>query len=257
MSKEIYILTSQVHFGSLKTSVAKGTKIVVDRKSKAVEINGVKRDNIADIDLGIKAGYLVPFVEGKTVVDTKVRISPKAQEKRNKKMEVQQSDEDVMPRDIDISDTKKEVRDAKRKEKMKISYEKSDESEGRGLKIVSNAQPNTTYKADTDKEILRVINGDEDHTVVAEIKSKREQKTTFGLSTSTDSKETVEAVNNQEGAVIAKIGKGTADTKAVNPSKALVAKRATKDVSDKAKATAEARKLAIEERRAKTSEAGK
>lgn len=257
MSNETYILTGQVHFGSLKTSVAKGTKIALDRKSKTVEINGVKRDNIAEIDLGIKAGFIIPFVEGKTSVETTEKISPKAREKRDKKMKVQQSDEDMMPRDIDISDTKKEVRDAKRKEKMKISYEKSKESEERGLTVVSNERPNTIYMADTDKEILKVINGDEDHRVVAEIKSQVEQKPAFGLSTSTDSKETVEAVNNQEGTVVAKVGKGTADTESVNPVKTLVAKCASKGVSDKAKATAEARKAAIEARRAKTSKEGK
>lgn len=256
MSKEIYILTSQVHFGSLKTSVAKGTKVVIDRKSKVVEINGVKRDNIADIELGIKAGYIIPFVEGKTVVETTVKISPKAKEKHDKKMEIQKSDEDMMLHDIDISDTKKEVRDAKRKEKMKISYEKSEDSEERGLKVVANEQPNTIYHADTDKEILKVINGDDDYNVITSIKPKVEQKSTFGLAISTDSKETVEAVNNQEGMVVAKIGNSKADTKPVNPSKVLVTKRASKDVSDKAKATAEARKTAIATRRAKTSEVG-
>ena len=84
MGKEVYILKSQVHFGSLKTSVPKGTKIILDREGRTVEINGAMHDNVHDIELGIKAGYVIPFIDGETEVDTTVKISPKAQEKQKK-----------------------------------------------------------------------------------------------------------------------------------------------------------------------------
>lgn len=247
MSKETYILKSQVHFGSLRTSVPKGTKIVLDRENKTVEINGAVHDNVNDIEIGIRAGYVIPFVEGETKVDTTVRISPKAKEK-NKKLEVRQSDMDVMPKEIDISDTKKEVRDAKRKNgKMAVSYEE-DKKDSRGLKVVKNEA--TGMKADTQDDILKVVNGDSDYQTIKEIAPKQDaKKPSFGLSSTEDAKDVADVVNGQEGTVVAKIGKSNSTS--VKAGKTLVAKHASKDASDRAKATAEARKKAIAERRAK------
>jgi hypothetical protein len=255
MSKEVYILKSQVHFGSLKTSVPKGTKIILDREGKTVEINGAMHDNVNDIELGIKAGYVIPFVDGETKVDTTVKISPKAQEKQ-KKMEVHQSDLDVMPKEIDISDTKKEVREAKRKsaKKMTVSYEK-DESETRGMKVVKNEA--IGLEANTQEEILSVVNGDNDYRTVKSIAKKADSsKPAFGLSTTADANDVASAINGQEGTVVAKIGKSES-TKSVGTGKALVAKRASKDAADRAKANAEARKKASEARRAKQAKEAK
>lgn len=248
MSKEVYILKSQVHFGSLKTSVPKGTKIILDREGRTVEINGAMHDNVHDIELGIKAGYVIPFIDGETEVDTTVRISPKAQEKQ-KKMEVHASDMDVMPKEIDISDTKREVREAKRKSaKMTVSYEK-DEPEARGMKVVKNEA--TGLEANTTDEILGIVNGDNDYRTVKSIaKEDGSKKPAFGLSTTADANDVASAINGQEGTVVAKIGKSES-TKAVGTGKALVAKRASKDAADRAKANAEARKKASEARRAK------
>ena len=253
MSKEVYILKSQVHFGSLKTSVPKGTKIVLDRSAKTVEINGVEHDNVNDIELGIKAGYVIPFVDGETKVDTTVKISPKALEKQQK-MEVHKSDLDVMPKEIDISDTKKSVREAKRKsEKMTVSYEKKEEAEARGLKVVKNDA--TGVKADTQEEILKVVNGDGDYRTVKELKAPEASvKKAPSLSSTDDAKDVASVINGEQGTVVKKIGKGKADTKEVGSGRKLVAKHASKDASDKAKANAEARKKAIAARRAKESE---
>jgi len=252
MSKETYILKSQVHFGSLKTSVPKGTKIVLDRNEKTVEINGVVHDNISDIDLGIRAGYVIPFVEGKTEIDTTVKISPKALEK-NQKMEVHKSDMDVMPKEIDISDTKKSVRDAKRKEKMTVSYEKSEDTESRGMKVVANEA--VGIEANTQEEILKVVNGDGDYRTVKELKAPEAKvRKAPSLSSTDDAKDVASVINGEQGTVVKKIGKGKADTKEVGSGKKLVAKHASKDASDKAKANAEARKKAIAARRAKESE---
>jgi len=255
MSKEVYILKSQVHFGSLKTSVPKGTKIILDREAKTVEINGAMHDNVNDIELGIRAGYVIPFVEGKTNIDTTVRISPKAQEKQ-RKMEVHQSDLDVMPKEIDISDTKQEVREAKRKNasKMTVSYEE-EKSESRGLEVVKNDSP--VLKADTQEEILSVVNGDSDYRTVKSIARKADsRKPAFGLSTTADANDVASAINGQEGTVVAKIGKSES-TKSVGTGKALVAKHASKDAAERAKANAEARKKASAARRAKQAKEAK
>ena len=251
MSKETYILNSQVHFGSLKTSVPKGTKVVLDREARTVEINGAVHDNISDIEIGIRAGYVIPFVEGKTKVDATVRISPKAKE-RQQKMEVHQSDLDVMPREIDISSTKKEVRDAKRRERMTVSYEKSGDSEERGMKVV--APESTVVKADTQEEILKVVNGDGDYRTVKSIKAPEAKvKKAPSLASTDDANDLSATINGEQGTVVKSIGKGRADTSAVASGRKLVAKHAAKDASDKAKATAEARKKAIAERKAKES----
>lgn len=260
MSKETYILKSQVHFGSLKTSVQKGTKVIIDRETKTVEINGALHDNLADVELGIKAGCIIPFVDGETKIDTTVKISPKAQEKNEKKMEVQKSDIDLMPKEINIADTKKEVREAKRKEKMPVLYEDENTTDSRGLKVVAQKEPiqieksekATGLKADTQEQILKVVNGDNDY---QEIKSiTKEAKKPFGLSTTKDAEDVASMVNGEQGTVVKHIGKGKADTNAVSSGKKLVAKHASKDASDKAKATAEARKKASEARRAKQQE---
>ena len=249
MSKEVYILKSQVHFGSLKTSVPKGTKIVLDRSNRTVEINGAMHDNVSDIELGIRAGYVIPFVDGETKVDTTVKISPKAQE-RQKKLEVHQSDLDVMPKEIDISDTKNEVREAKRKSasRMTVSYEK-DEPETRGMKVVKNEA--TGLEANTQEEILSVVNGDSDYKTIKSIaKEADSKKPAFGLSNTADANDAASVINGQEGTVVAKIGKSES-TKPVGTGKALVAKHASKGAADRAKANAEARKRASEARRAK------
>ena len=253
MSKEIYVLKSQVHFGSLKTSVPKGTRIIVDRKKKTVEINGVSHDNLTEIEMGIRANYIIPYVEGETEIDSTVKVLPKTQEKLDKKMEVHKSDLDTMPNEIDISDTKKEVRDAKRKQekKMTVSYEKHDDVESRGLKVVSNEA--TGFKADTQQEIMQVVNGDDNYRKVSDIKPKTAAKKPFGLATTEDAKDDVAAQINGEGTVVARIGKGEAETKSVGSGRALVAKRPKEGGAgaEKAQAAAEARKKSIAAKRAK------
>jgi hypothetical protein len=255
--KEQYILNSQVHFGSLKTSVPKGTIIVVDRKGKTVEINGVPHDNISDVDLGIKAGFIIPYIEGKTEVDSTVRVSKKVQEMQSKKMEVQKSDMDVMPKEIDISDTKKDVREAKRKQerdekKFTVSYENHDDNESRGLKVVTNQA--TGLKADTNEEIMTIVNGDSDMREIGKIAPKTAAKKPFGLASNEDAKDDVAEQINGQGTVVKKIGKGEAETKKVVSGKTLVTKRPKEGGEGVAKAAADARKREIAAKRAQSKE---
>lgn len=265
---EKYILKAQVHFGSLKTSVPKGTVVVVDRKNKTVEINGVPHDNISDVDLGIKAGCIIPYVEGETEVLTakvksiqdkqdgkfevrKSEVDTRSRDVQDGKFEVQKSDLDLMPKEIDISNTKKEVRDAKRK-KITVSYEKKDDNESRGLKVVTNEV--TGMKADTPQEIMRIVNGDDDMQEISKIRPKTAAKKPFGLSSTEDAKDDVAAQINGEGTVVKKIGKGDsgAKTEVTNLGEKLVAKRPADNAAskEKAKAAAEARKASIAAKRA-------
>lgn len=260
MSKEIYVLKSVVHFGSLKVSVAKGTKIFVNRDKNEVDINGVVHNNVNEVDMCVRAGFIIPFVEGETEIDNSVKISPKAEEKNKKKYTVEKSDIDKMGEEINIADTKKEVRDEQRKaKKMEVIRERESEEESHGLKVITN---DVAKKQDVnnDKKIMEVLNSD-DGIVIAKIEKKQSkpkgvpENNSAILSVSND-KEAFDAINGEQGVVVKKIGK-SANTKEVSSGSKLTAKRASKSSDEKAKATAEARKKASEARRAKATKGNK
>ena len=254
MSQEVYILKNQIHFGALKFSVSKGLKLFVDRENKKVIINGREYDNVSEVDLCIRSGFIIPFIEGETNVESVAKISQKAAEKRLIKMEVEKSDLDNMSRDIDISDTKKEVREANRKNAKLEVIRENEAEESRGLKVITNNKKETVLSADSNEKVMQIVNGD-DGEVVAKIpvKSSRPkgvpESTTSTLSVSND-KETLDAINGSQGTVVKTIGKSK-NSKEVTTGNKLTAKRASKSSADKAKANAEARKKASEARRAK------
>lgn len=243
---ESYVLKSQVHFGSLKTSVPKGTLIVVDRTAGKAVIGGAEHDNIAEIDMMIRAGFIVP---GKTesVSEPRTRRAGNSPEK----LEVVQSDQDLMEDDIDISSTKKSVREANRKAARGPSIEVIHEESGkdaRGLSVVSSDKKMAVRKADTDEEILSVVNGDND--VVGKVPSPTRPKGVPAASLSMpDSSDDASLVNGeQQGSVVKSIAKGAkAETRAVSSGAKLSAKHGgrTADSDARAKAAAEARKAAI------------
>ena len=251
MSKETYILKSNVHFGTLKFSVNKGTKIIVDRENNKTFIGDKEYDNVSEVDICIRKGFIVPFVEGETKIDSTIKTSSKFQDD-NKKLEVEKSDTDLMRKDIDISDTKKEVRDEKRKAKMEVIHENESEEEARGLKVISN---DSVQGVEVDNQnIMQVINGD-DGEIVAKIPPKNSKPkgvpdNTKSLSVGTTDADALEAINGEQGTVVKTIGK-SANTKEVSSGNKLTAKKASKSSADKAKANAEARKKASEARRAK------
>ena len=112
MGKEKYILNVQIHFGSLKTSVQKGSIVYWDKEKNTVEINGVNHDDVKEIEMCVKNGFIIPFVDGETKVDSTVKISPKAKEKKESKIEVHKSDLDSMKNEILVpKEDKKEQKD--------------------------------------------------------------------------------------------------------------------------------------------------
>lgn len=249
MKKEVYVLRSQVHFGSLKTSIPKGTKVEIDRNSKIVSFDGIEHDNINEVDMMIRAGYIIPYVKDDDVpcIQEKVSKSPE-------KMDVQKSDLDSMSREIDISNTKKEVREQQRKDaKMPVIKEEELDEVSRGMQVVRNDGGKKIVaeaKADTDKEILQVVNGDDYETVAKIPESKEANKPSFGLSSTEDAKDVAAAINGQEGTVVKKIGKSEA-TKTVATGNKLTAKHASSASEEKAKAVAAERKAASAARKAK------
>lgn len=256
MSKEAYVLKSLVHFGSLKVSVSKGTVINVDRKKNTVEINGAVHNNVNEVDMCIRAGFIIPYIEGETKIDNTIKISPKAQEKNEKKYTVEKSDVDKMSKDINISNTKKEVREKNRKSKMKVIRENESTEDVRGLKVITNELPDGTDEKSNVKK-MEVINADEG-TVVAKIETKASRPKgvpeNSSVLTMSNDKEAFDAINGEQGTVVKIIGKSN-NTKPVSSDKKLTAKKSSKASEAKAKATAESRKKASEARRAKAKEA--
>lgn len=257
MSKEIYVLKSQVHFGTLKTSVPKGAKIIIDRKKQIVEINGVEHDNISEVEMCIRAGFIIPFIEGETKIDTEIKISPKAKENK-KEYNIEKSDVDSMNKDLKISqkNTNKKAKENKKDNKMEVIREVEGE-EARGIKVISN--DSLTKDDISDKDIMKVINGD-DGEIVAKIPKKNTKPKGVPEQNSLvvgEQNQDVDVINGEQGTVVKSIGKSDA-TKSISSGKKLTAKRGSdkskKDAESKAKANAEARKKASEARRAKSKE---
>jgi len=185
MSTTTYVLNRQVHFGALKCSLSKGSKFdfVQNKKESYATINGQKYDNVHEIELCIKCGFAVPYVEGKTEYKEEIKISPKAKDNTVKKLEIVQSDADLMPKDIDISYTKNSVikakKEAERKAKdMQVIHEDNTKTV-RGMKVLYNTDGKNITEVDSDSSLANIVNGG-DTKVIAKINTKDEkaEKTT-------------------------------------------------------------------------------
>ena len=255
---ESYVLKSQVHFGSLKTSVPKGTLVVVDRQAGKAVINGAEHDNLAEIDMMIRAGFIVPG-KRENVVEPRTRHAGQSSEK----LEVVQSDQDLMEEDIDISNTRKAVRDQARREARKETMEVIHEESGassRGLEVVASEKKMGVRKADTEEEVLSVVNGD--NAVVRGIPRPSRPKgvpaSSLGVPDSSGDASLVNGDIEAQGRVVKSIGSGKAETRSVSSGSKLVAKHSggTAEAREKAKAAAEARKAALAAKHAEDQKQG-
>ena len=259
--KEKYILKNQIHFGSLKLAVPRGTVVTVDRKTGSADFNGALHEdfNMHEIDMMVKAGYMLPYNDGKTQVDTTVKVSSRV--KPQKKMEVRQSDSDMVARDIEPAPkTKKghaieedEMLEGKKGDPIRVIREKAEEPEARGMKVIRNdAEPDekdlngngTPLESVTDDmKVVRKIAGAKTKDADGNIDVNEEKLQTA-------SQDAAAANMGQDARVVKMIGKSEG-TKAVNAGNKLVAKRpAGADSEAKAKAAAESRKAQAAKKRA-------
>lgn len=243
---EAYILVQQVHFGSIRTSVPKGTRINVNRETGEVKINGASHQNMNEVDICLRNGYLIPYVEGKTEVDTTVRISPRAKNLQ-KKYEVQESIEDSVVERIEPKE-KKASATSQKNAKMEVVRE----SNMRGLHGMDVVGNNASVREfNEEKSTVMQVLGPSDLNVVATIPDKKaSEKSGPKLSSGVSSDETASIVNgiNDDGRVVAKIeGKKNSKvtTKSSSSGKKLVAKHGNAESAARAKANAEARKKAL------------
>ena len=243
---ENYILVQQVHFGSIRTSVPKGTVVVVDRDSGEVRINGATHQNVNEVDICLRQGYLIPYVDGKTEVDTTVRLSPRARNLQ-RKYEVQESVEDCVVENIEPA-KKKTAPISNKNGKMEVIREKN--SKGlNGMDVVGNNPSAREFKEER-SEKMQILDAN-DLKVVATIPEKPASENSGPkLSSGLSSDETASIINGMEndGRVVATIGEkknSKVTTKSTSAGKKLVVKRGDKESAARAKANAEARKKAL------------
>lgn len=243
MSKEIYVLKNQIHFGTLKTSVPKGTKIVLDREHNKVMINEVEHDNISQIEMCIKHGFIIPFDEN-VQIDTKVKVSPSASKNKQKKYKIEKSDVDSMKEDILVpkKEKKQEVKKEKN-QKMQI-IKQGNVTESRGMQVISSDEQ--MKQAINPEQKMEVIHADQGK-VIAKIPAKKQANKLVDSA----SVEDVSAIMGEQGKVVKKIGKSAADNaknennnevKSSKTAGKLVTKKASKESIQKANEKARARK---------------
>lgn len=147
---EKYILTKKVHLGYIKDTFEKGTVLTVDRKEGTVTTEGGRKfDDVSDIDIGVRQGFLVPFTTEKAKEIVKVAEQEKSAVEQNiaskkkdvPKMKVVESDEDLMGREIDISWIKnKKAVNSKRGQSPGVVRTKKGE-DIRGIEVLREEQP--------------------------------------------------------------------------------------------------------------------
>ena len=239
MSKEVYVLKNQIHFGSLKTSVPQGTKIILDRQNNKVTINETEHNNIDEIELCINHGFIIPFDENNQI-DTTVKISPNASKNKEKKYNVQKSDVDSMEQDILVPKQEKKQESKKEKSKKMPVIKEGNVTESRGMKVISSDEQ--MKQAINPEQKMEVIHADQGK-VIAKIPPKKQANKLVDAS-----KEDVSAIMGEQGKVVKKIGKSASEQKKdenVESGKSagkLVTKKASKESIQKANEKARARK---------------
>lgn len=264
--KEKYILKNQIHFGSLKLAVPKGTVVTVDRKNGIADFNGATHEgfNLHEIDIMVNAGYMLPYNNGETKVDTTVKVSSRV--KPQKKMEVRQSDSDMVAREIEPAPKAKkghvieedEMLDGKKGDPIRVIREKADEPEARGMKIIRNDAEPKEEDLNGNGTPLETVT--DDMKVVRKIAGAKTKDADGNIEVNEDriqtASEDAKAANMaQDARVVKMIGKSD-NTKPVVSGGKLTAKHApSADSEAKAKAAAEARKASAAKKRAEAAAA--
>lgn len=237
MSKEVYVLKNQIHFGSLKTSVPQGTKIILDRQNNKVTINETEHNNIDEIELCINHGFIIPFDENNQI-DTTVKISPNASKNKEKKYNVQKSDVDSMEQDILVPKQEKKQESKKEKSKKMHVIKEGNVTESRGMKVISSDEQ--MKQAINPEQKMEVIHADQGK-VIAKIPPKKQANKL------TQANQDQVASIMEQGTVVKKIGKSASEQKKLEVKSEktagkLTTKKASKESIQKANEKARARK---------------
>lgn len=159
-----YVLTRQSHFGYTKQSYMGGTIITVNFDEGSYSANGATFNDLRDVSIAIRAGFLDQFSEGKkkkidkTIKEQEERHNKIVESKKEKppKMEVVRSDEDLIE-PIPIK-SKEEKKEEEKSDKMEIISENSDDT-ARGMTVV-RSQPQTDDIGESSQgTVVAVIGG--------------------------------------------------------------------------------------------------
>ena len=233
-----YVSTKSVHLGSIKVTIQRGSVIKYRNVNgkESYEVGGNTVENMSDFNICIKAGLFKLYDGTQNIAVAPQAKVPKADVP---KMEVLQSDEDMMTKVIDIKDTKSEqVAEAKRIREQASHKEHLEETgrETRGLKIVKDAsrelikdiKPSTSVKGEEVAESSvnsEVADGfNEGAVVVAKIGKNAEEAAKL-LAVSKNTLETpVNAVDVKDKPIQSKPKKATTPKKSVKKNTKLVTK---------------------------------
>lgn len=241
MSKEIYVLKNQIHFGTLKTSVPKGTKIILDREHNKVMINETEHDNISQIEMCIKHGFIIPFDEN-VQIDTKIKVSPSAFKNKQKQYKIEKSDVDSMKEDILVPKKQKKQEVKKEKNKKMQIIKQGNVTESRGMQVISSDEQ--MKQVINSEQKMEVIHADQGK-VIAKIPAKKQVNKLVDAN-----KEDISVIMGQQGKVVKRIGKSVVNNiknedneiKSSKTAGKLVTKKASKESIQKANEKAKARK---------------
>lgn len=118
-----YVLDRTMHFGYLKQTFSIGTIFEVDFENKSASSEGVKFDDIRDVEICVRKGWLRPYSESeKEKIDAiaksiNVNVEKAFSKKIPAEMKVVKSDDDLMEREYKIENrfAKKPVDNSKPK----------------------------------------------------------------------------------------------------------------------------------------------
>ena len=135
-----YVLTRQSHFGYTKQSYMAGTIVVVNFDENSYTANGATFNDLRDIHIAIRAGFLDQFSKAqKNKIDKEVKrqeeIHNKLVESKKEKlpkMEIIKSDQDLID-PIPIESKKEET--VEKDNKMEVISENSEDT-ARGMTVV-------------------------------------------------------------------------------------------------------------------------
>ena len=158
-----YVLTRQSHFGYTKQSYMGGTIITVNFDEGSYSANGATFNDLRDVSIAIRAGFLDQFSEGKkkkidkTIKEQEERHNKIVESKKEKlpKMEVVRSDEDLIE---PIAIKSKEEKQKEKSDKMEIISENSDDT-ARGMTVVRSQPQNDDIGESSQGTVVAVIGG--------------------------------------------------------------------------------------------------
>lgn len=163
-----YVLTRQSHFGYTKQSYMGGTIVTVNFDEGSYSANGATFNDLRDVNIAIRAGFLDQFSERKkkiineNIKEREERINRIIESKKEKppKMEVIRSDEDLID-PIPIKgkeEVKEEANKEEKSKKMEVIAENSNDK-ARGMTVVRAQSQEETSAESSQGTVVAVIGG--------------------------------------------------------------------------------------------------